>query len=93
MQLVASDSMSLKIASFLRNAGVPATPESNLSVLLNYFENQYGLSVMAFLETEWLNEQLNRDHPSNDLMHLWKLILPDLKKAFHEDLEAFKTSR
>ena len=84
------DSMSLKIASFLRNAGIPATPESNLSVLVNYFEKQYGLNVMAFLETEWLNEQLDRDHPSNDLSDLWKLIAPDQKKAFEADLEALR---
>lgn len=91
MQPKAMDSMSLKIASFLRNAGIPATPESNLSVLVEYFEQQYGLNVMAFLENEWLTEQLDRDQASGELSDLWRLVAPDQREAFEADLAALKT--
>lgn len=87
MRLTSLDSLSLKIHSFLRNAGVPVDPStSQATQLVNYFEQEYGLSLMGFLETEWLNEQLDRDDVSEDFEHARDLLDPVRRKAFDEDL-------
>ena len=41
---------------------------------------------MGFFETEWLNEQLDRDDVSEDFEHARDLLDPVRRKAFDEDL-------
>jgi hypothetical protein len=56
------DSLSLKIKSFLQNAGFQYDESVGTSTqLMMYFEEEYGLKVMGFLEQEWLEEQVERD--------------------------------
>lgn len=56
------DSLSLKIQSFLKNAGFDYDDSvSSATQLIAYFENEYGLQMMGFLEQEWVDEQIERD--------------------------------
>ncbi|MDE2996489.1 MAG: hypothetical protein OXT73_07110 [Bacteroidota bacterium] len=87
MRLQSADSLSLKIHSFLRIAGVSVDPaESHAAQLVSYFEEEYGLSLMGFFESEWLREQLQRDEDSEDFEHARDLLDPVRRKAFDEDL-------
>lgn len=90
MQPIAMDSMSLKIHSFLRNAGVASSHEGDLAQLVAYFEREYGLNVMAFLESEWLNEQLERDLTSGAFSEMRSLVSAEKLEGFDEDIEALK---
>jgi len=82
------DSLSLKIHSFLRQAGIAThATGSDASKLVAYFEEEYGLSLMNFLESEWLNEQLDRDEMSEDFSHARDLLDPKRRAAFDRDLE------
>ena len=84
------DSMSLKIASFLRNAGIPAQSDSNLSTLVSYFESEYGIDVMGFLESEWIDEQLSREGTASDLEELRQMVSPELLSDFDADLASLR---
>ncbi len=56
------DSLTLKIQSFLLNAGIqvdPSIPQTR--ALATYFVDTYGVEMMAFLEQEWVSEQIDRD--------------------------------
>lgn len=56
------DSLTLKIQSFLLNAGIqvdPSIPQTH--ALATYFVDTYGVEMMAFLEQEWVSEQIERD--------------------------------
>jgi len=80
------DSMSLKIHSFLRNVGVDASPTSNVSELVAYFEQQYGLKMMGFLESEWLNEQLDRDLTIGSFAEMRAYVADRQLEKFDEDM-------
>ena len=81
------DSLTLKVHSFLTNVGVSTDPaQANATALMSYFEKEYGLSIMAFLEREWLREQLGRDELSEEFMHARELLDPDRRRAFDEDV-------
>ena len=54
--------------------------------LVSYFEEEYGLSLMGFLESEWLNEQLVRDEKSEDFQYARDILDPERRKAFDADL-------
>ena len=82
--------MSLKIASFLRNAGIPAQSDSNLSTLVSYFESEYGIDVMGFLESEWIDEQLSREGTASDLEELRQMVSPELLSDFDADLASLR---
>lgn len=87
MQLSPVDSLSLKIHSFLRNAGIIEDPsKSSATQLVGYFESEYGLDLMGFFESEWLNEQLERDEESEDFKHARDLLEPARRRAFDRDL-------
>ncbi|MDA0874253.1 MAG: hypothetical protein O3C45_04235 [Bacteroidetes bacterium] len=87
MRLATLDSLSLKIHSFLLNAGITVDPSvSHAAQVVAYFEQEYGLNLMGFFETEWLNEQLDRDDVSEDFEHARDLLDPVRRKAFDEDL-------
>ena len=47
---------------------------------------------MAFLEREWLNEQLGRDDLSEEFTHARELLEPERRRAFDDDV-AFLLSR
>ncbi|NQV72467.1 hypothetical protein HQ496_05040 [bacterium] len=91
MQPKTMDSMSLKIHSFLRNAGIASSHEGNLAQLVSYFEREYGLNVMGFLESEWLSEQLERDLSSGDFSEMRNLVSLDKLDEFDEDIEALRS--
>ncbi len=56
------DSLSLKIRSFLSTAGFEIDPSIRSSTdLVRYFEDEYGLDILGFLEQEWVGEQIERD--------------------------------
>lgn len=81
------DSLSLKIHSFLQHVGVHTDPAtSDAAALVTYFEEEYGLSLMSFLESEWLNEQLGRDEKSEDFQFAKDVLDPERRKAFDADL-------
>jgi hypothetical protein len=93
MQTQTLDSLSLKIHSFLQHVGVRTDPaSSDAAALVSYFEKEYGLSMMGFLESEWLNEQLGRDEKSDDFEYARDVLEPERRKAFDADL-AFLLSR
>jgi len=62
MRTESMDSLSVKIRSFLLNAGIRPDPElSESDAIVAYFRETYGVEMMAFLEQEWVNEQVDRD--------------------------------
>ena len=75
MALVPVDGLSLKIQSFLRNAGFQYDDkECSQTQLLRYFEEEYGLQMMRLLEQEWIDEQIERDLTSGDFKQLRKFV-------------------
>lgn len=81
------DSLSLKIHSFLRQVGVHTDPStSDAAALVSYFEREYGLTLMSFLESEWLREELERDDVSEDFQYARDILEPERRKAFDADL-------
>ncbi|MGB0651317.1 MAG: hypothetical protein ACPG8N_03765 [Rhodothermales bacterium] len=81
------DSLSLKIHSFLRQVGVKTDPgSSDAAALVAYFEREYGLSLMSFLESEWLREELERDDVSDDFQYARDILEPERRKAFDADM-------
>lgn len=59
------DSLTLKIHSFLNHASsdtltVDRKSQSALK-MVKYFEEEYDLQMMSFLEKEWVTEQVERD--------------------------------
>ncbi len=83
------DSLSLKIHSFLKNAGYDADPsDSSATQLVSYFESKYGLKMMGFFESEWLTEQIDRDLTTGDFKGLRKDLDADHRDAFDSDLKA-----
>ena len=60
------DSLTLKIQSFMNHTGskLPTTDKSeseNALEMVQYFEEEYDLRMLSFLEKEWINEQVDRD--------------------------------
>ena len=54
--------MNDKIKQFLENAGFSVDADEPATLqLLRYFEAEYGVNLLALLEQEWLDEQLNAD--------------------------------
>lgn len=76
-------SLSDKIRLFLKDAGFEFAGDrcSNLE-LLRYFEKEYGLEVMRFMEEEWVQQQLEREASEGFFTPLRALV--DL-----EDLDDF----
>jgi len=59
------DSLTLKIQSFVNQvSSAPAAADStspNALKMVKYFEEEYKLQMMSFLENEWVAEQVERD--------------------------------
>ena len=85
------DSMSLKIHSFLRNSGVETATSSNLSKLIAYFEREYDLKMMGFLESEWVSEQLDRDLTSGFFAEMRSFVSKDQLGDFDDDVAALRS--
>ena len=51
----------LKDAGFERPSGEPAALQ-----LIRFFEDAYGVSLMALLEKEWMHDQLKKDLTHHD---------------------------
>ncbi|MDA1029763.1 MAG: hypothetical protein O3B41_12025 [Bacteroidetes bacterium] len=80
------DSMSLKIQSFLQNTGVQTPNSSNPSQLIAYFEREYDLKMMRFLEKEWISEQIERDLSSGSFAELRAFVSEDQLNDFDDDV-------
>lgn len=58
----ALSSLEIKIISFLRQVGVEVDPAETSSIqLVRYFEEEFGCSVLALLEKEYWEEQVELD--------------------------------
>lgn len=58
----AIDSLTLKIHSFLLNAGIQVDPSvPHTKALTTYFKETYGVEMLALMEQEWVAEQVERD--------------------------------
>lgn len=60
------DSLALKIHAFMNHAGFATLPTDNSGSqnaleMVKYFEEEYDLKMMSFLEKEWVEEQMDRD--------------------------------
>jgi len=89
MRPTAMDSLSLKIHSFLKNAGYEADPsESSATQLVAYFETKYGLNMMEFFESEWLEEQIDRDLTKGEFQEIREDLSPQIREAFDKDMLA-----
>jgi len=87
MALIAVDSLSLKIQSFLKNVGAEYDDHGcSQTQLLRYFENEYGLEVMQLLEREWVDEQVERDLSSGDFKALRQQVSDERLDRFDEDV-------
>jgi len=90
MALIAVDSLSLKIKSFLKNVGAEYNDQGcSQTQLLRYFEDEYGLEVMPLLEQEWVNEQVDRDLETGYFKTLRLQISEDRRDRFDEDIASF----
>jgi len=79
------DSLSLKIRSFLQNAGFAYDESaSSAAQLVSYFEKEYGLSMMGFLEQEWVEEQVGRDIERGYFRGLREYVSRDRRTDFDE---------
>ena len=59
--------MNKKILKFLKDAGYePHENEPAALQLIRFFENSYGVSLMRFLEQEWIDEQVTRELTHKD---------------------------
>lgn len=75
MPALAMDSMSLKIRSFMMNVGIQVDPELTTSQsLVSYFEDTFGVEMMAFLEREWVDEQMERDLSHGEFSPLFEKL-------------------
>ncbi|MBO6575640.1 MAG: hypothetical protein JJ896_11605 [Rhodothermales bacterium] len=63
------DSLSDKIRQFLQDAGFEFAGDraSNLE-LMRYFEIEYGIEVLRYMEEEWVEQQLEREFDSGDFI-------------------------
>ena len=80
------DSMSLKIQSFLRSAGVKTDSSRTSTQLVSYFEQKDGLKMMGFLESEWLHEQIDRDINRGVFAKIRACAGPERRHDFDEDV-------
>jgi len=81
------DSLTLKILSFLKSVGMTSDPvHPDDAALMARVEQEYGISLMSFLESEWLHEQLTRDELSEEVVHARELLNPERRRSFDEDL-------
>lgn len=86
MHATTLDSMSLKIQSFLQSTGVQTPNSSNPSQLMAYFEREYDLKMMGFLEKEWIAEQIERDFSFGSFAELRAFVSEDQLDDFDDDV-------
>ena len=85
MPIAVMDSLSLKIRSFLQNADfVYDESVSSATQIVSYFEKKYGLSMMGFLEQEWIDEQVERDIARGHFRELREYVPQDLRTDFDQ---------
>ena len=87
------DSLTLKIHSFLNHAGssnaATDTARSNNALeMVQYFEEEYDLQMMSFLEKEWLNEQVDRDLSHGAFSDLRNHVPADRREGFDKIVSA-----
>ena len=85
------DSLTLKIQSFVNQVDSPATA-GNVSSdsalkMVKYFEEEYDLQMMSFLENEWVEEQVDRDVTHGEFSEL-NAEIPTSRQASFESAVA-----
>jgi hypothetical protein len=80
-------SLSDKVRLFLKDAGFQFAGDrcSNLE-LLRYFEREYGLEVMRFMEEEWVKEQLDAEASEDFFTPLRRQVEQEDLAQFDRDL-------
>ena len=67
--------MNKKIIQFLEEAGFEGQKTEPAALqLLRYFEEEYGVNLLALLEKEWLDEQMHSDLSHYDFEMLREFI-------------------
>jgi hypothetical protein len=67
--------MNKKIVQFLKDAGYEANNSEPAALqLLRYFEEEYGVALLALIEREWIDEQLHRDLSGRDFAEVREFI-------------------
>ncbi len=84
--------MEEKIIRFLKDAGYENTSgEPAAMQLIRYFEDTYGVSLMALLEREWMEDQLNKDSAHYDFKTLRDVLDPQYVEDFDDTIARIGT--
>ena len=82
--------MDNKILSFLEAAGYAVGEEgSPVLQLIRYFEDEFGINIMPFLEQEWLDEQLESPSMEASLATIRGFVDEQFQDAFDDRLDQF----
>jgi hypothetical protein len=80
------DSLTLKIHSFLKQTGstgaLTDTTSQNALQMVRFFEEEYDLQMLSFLENEWVDEQLERDLTYGDFSELRNSVPANRRRQF-----------
>jgi len=87
------DSLTLKIHSFMNHAGssnsaTDSEPSKNALEMVQYFEEEYDLQMMSFLEKEWLIEQVDRDLSYGEFSDLRNHVPESRREGFDKIVSA-----
>lgn len=85
------DSLSDKIRSFLKDAGFEFAGDraSNLE-LMRYFEREYGIQMMSYMEEEWLQQQLDREMSQGFVDQMREFVDDEQLGDFDDDIDAIR---
>ena len=85
------DSLSDKIRAFLKDAGFEFAGDraSNLE-LMRYFEREYGIQVMSYMEEEWVQQQLDREFSQGFVDEIRDQVDADRLEDFDEDISSLR---
>lgn len=85
------DSLSDKIRSFLKDAGFEFAGDraSNLE-LMRYFEREYGIQMMSYMEEEWVQQQLDREMSQGFVDHMREFVDDEQLGDFDDDIDAIR---
>ncbi|NNE68848.1 MAG: hypothetical protein HKN29_00640 [Rhodothermales bacterium] len=83
------DSLSDKIRTFLQDAGFEFAGDraSNLE-LMRYFEREYGIQVMSYMEEEWVQQQLDREFAQGFVDSVREFVDEDRLEDFDDDVDS-----
>ena len=86
--------MELKIRTFLKEAGYELDESTSSNIhLLRFFEQEFGLEMMAMLEQEWVNEQLDKDLKDGFFSEVRKYIGEDHLDSYDDSVKRLLRKR